>query len=447
MSKKNSNPKSIGRIEFSETRIPKKKTSQSDPFARITLHPLEELEPRDFEPEASRLPTLPRQPGQPTSALSFPLSIYDDESITDSAEKVSTNDDIPPKSGTGLPSQAGLPSLPTSSKFVNNFQEANKLPNKINQFPVSPERDFQKVPNSVTRVALAGGLFKGKSKQIYDFLWSVSRGSINPARVVRKTRMEIKAGAGLGSKNTLDSGLAHLELLGLIKIKIESGSLQGNEYEVFTIEESSLPSLTGYPSLPTFSGQAGIPENTQNQGNPGSPLLGEGGEAQIVEKQPLYEESKTFFKTNKEENDDERLRAAFSEFIFILEEGLKKHTGKGISPEDKMKWKHVAEVLVAQIELIASRTTISNAPAVLAEHLQRHLNNKRVLERMGLITPAEAKQIKEPVSVKQEIPYLFLCPDCKGTRMWNPDGLGMRPNCPHQGLENAVKRAKDVGEI
>ena len=439
MNNKNLKDKSLGRIEFSEKRIPKKKTAQSNPFARITLHPLEELEPRDVEVSGGEggqpgLPTLYELPSQHSDPLSSLTQLLSDDS---------TN----PTNLDGIPSLTRLPSQPT---LPNDFREASKSTGKITQFPVSPERDFQKVPNSTTRVALAQGLFKGKSKQIYDYLWSVSRGSINPTRMVRKTRMEIKAGAGLGSKNTLDSGLAHLEKLGLITVKIESGSLLGNEYEVFTIEEAGLPTLptnTGLPTLPTLSGLAGLPENTQKLGSLANPISGEGGEAQTVENKGIYEQSKTFFKTKREEIDDERFRAAFGEFAKVLEETLKKHTGQGINPNDKIKWKHVGEVLAAQIELIAARTTISNGPAILAEHLQRYLNNKRVLEKMGLITPDEAKTMKEPITKKQEIPYLFLCPDCKGTRMWNPDGKGMRPNCPHHLLAEAVKKAQTNGEI
>lgn len=44
--------------------------------------------------------------------------------------------------------------------------------------PVAPERDFAKVANSIVREAVAGGYFTGKSKQLYDFLYSRTRGAI-----------------------------------------------------------------------------------------------------------------------------------------------------------------------------------------------------------------------------------------------------------------------------
>src|SRR5947209_8834905 len=49
----------------------------------------------------------------------------------------------------------------------------------------SPERDFSRVANSITREAVPAGLFKGKSKQLYDQLYALTRGAIVPKRKVR----------------------------------------------------------------------------------------------------------------------------------------------------------------------------------------------------------------------------------------------------------------------
>ncbi len=48
--------------------------------------------------------------------------------------------------------------------------------------PISPERDFTKVPNSLTRDVVPLGHFIGKSKQIYDCLYQRTRGAITPTR-------------------------------------------------------------------------------------------------------------------------------------------------------------------------------------------------------------------------------------------------------------------------
>ena len=45
--------------------------------------------------------------------------------------------------------------------------------------PIAPARDYQKVANSITRIAVPAGVFKGKCKQLYDFLYSKTRGSKN----------------------------------------------------------------------------------------------------------------------------------------------------------------------------------------------------------------------------------------------------------------------------
>jgi hypothetical protein len=44
---------------------------------------------------------------------------------------------------------------------------------------VAPEKDFTRVANSIARKAVPEGLFIGKSKQIYDYLYSVTRGAVH----------------------------------------------------------------------------------------------------------------------------------------------------------------------------------------------------------------------------------------------------------------------------
>src|ERR1041384_3951914 len=119
---------------------------------------------------------------------------------------------------------------------------------------VAPARDFQRVSNSITRQALPQGVFRGKSKQAWDYLYSVTRGAIVPTRTVRKSRNEIKAGSGLGSMVTVDAAIEHLATVGLLAVKPAVGSLSGNEYEVFTPEEvaartPSTASITSTTSL------------------------------------------------------------------------------------------------------------------------------------------------------------------------------------------------------
>lgn len=109
--------------------------------------------------------------------------------------------------------------------------------------PAAPEKDFTRVANSIIREAVPDGLFIGKSKQIYDYLYSITRGAVQPTRSVRVTKTNLMRSADIGAERTLRKNLAHLQSLGLIKITELVGQRYGNEYETFLPEEitSKLP--------------------------------------------------------------------------------------------------------------------------------------------------------------------------------------------------------------
>src|SRR5215203_706446 len=113
-----------------------------------------------------------------------------------SSPKVKTEDNRTPSLETGLTGRTALTEL-------TELTEPTELYRRVKDQPVSPIRDYTKTPNSIARVVMAKGLFKGKSKQIYDYLWTSSRGSINPSRKIRKTHGEIQSGTGIGSLNTV----------------------------------------------------------------------------------------------------------------------------------------------------------------------------------------------------------------------------------------------------
>ena len=75
---------------------------------------------------------------------------------------------------------------------------------------VSPQRDFHKVANSITRDALPAGMFNGKAKQLYDCLYSLTRGAIVPSMSVRISRAELMKKSGIGAKVTLEQNLRRL---------------------------------------------------------------------------------------------------------------------------------------------------------------------------------------------------------------------------------------------
>ena len=107
----------------------------------------------------------------------------------------------------------------------------------------APEKDFTRVANSIIREAVPDGLFIGKSKQIYDYLYSITRGAVQPKRSVRVTKTNLMRNADIGAERTLRKNLAHLQSLGLIKITEFTGQQFGNSYETFLPEEiaSKLP--------------------------------------------------------------------------------------------------------------------------------------------------------------------------------------------------------------
>jgi hypothetical protein len=265
-----------------------------------------------------------------------------DEKITSSTSKEKVNKPTPPTPGT----QRTPPTPPTI---------------KTDQ-PISPERDYTKVANSIIREAVAQGLFIGKSKQIYDFLYSQTRGSIQPKRSVRITKNNLMRGSDIGSERTLLKNLAHLKSVGLIKITEFDGQHGGNEYEVYLPEES-------HPTPPTPPTSRQSPYVPQKVGRV-PPVESEvGGVGQPVENKTIYDTAKTFFKDNL--NDDDK---AFVIFAQKMDEASQKLTGKKINPNEAEKWGKLAELLVLELELAARNTTgISSVPAFLTEVLRRRL--------------------------------------------------------------------------
>lgn len=271
--------------------------------------------------------------------------------------------------------------------------------------PIAPARDFMKVANSISREAVPAGLFKGKSKQIYDYLYAKTRGAIVPARSAQLTRREIMRGANIGSDKTLRENLLHLRRNGLVTWddKETVGAHDGNMYTVYLPEEAGATPATqgtlgalGYPRsfLPT------VPMVETTVGTQGSSVDGAVGSG----------DSKTFIKT-KDRSDDEP--AALSEAFRQAEREL---TGKNSAKGEQ--WKELAEVIIAELKIAAARTTVSNVPAFLAEHLRRRLwkLDKKQAAAEGRELPDQGAAAASRASAPAE------CPDCKGSGWWYPQG-------------------------
>lgn len=294
------------------------------------------------------------------------------------------------------PSITSTPSLASRARIPSSTSRTSPA--------VAPERDFQRVPNSVTRLAIPQGFFRGKSKQVWDYLYSVTRGAIVPVRTVRRSRKEIKAGSGLGSMVTVDAAIEHLIVVGLLAVKPAVGSLIGNEYEVFTPEEASTrtSSTTSTPSISSL---------TQNLVDLDAPESSATRITQAVDSPATSSEPKTSFKT-KEQNTDDEAFAGLNELLRITAMEL---TGRESTKAEVERWRELGELLTAELKIAAARTgTVSSVPAFLTEHLRRRLwkKDKAQLDK-------EAASIPEP---KQGIDA-SKCPDCGGSGWWYPEGI------------------------
>lgn len=270
--------------------------------------------------------------------------------------------------------------------------------------PVAPTRDFTRVPNSIVREAIPAGYFTGKSKQIYDCLYAMTRGAVVPVRSVRISMERLMVKADIGSDRTLRKNLARLEGVGLVTIKQIGGTQGGNEFTVFLPEEIA-PATT--PTTPTTSTTSHHDYPLQNV--PVVPVVesdsGRGG---------LNDDNKdssakpnTLINTNIDKKDDEALAG----LVEMLKQAAKKVTGKEPSITEADRWREIGELLAAELQIAASRTTVSSAPAFLFEHLRRRLrkSDARQIEQevreasSGQVPPAPAKPELDPDQLQEQV--------------------------------------------
>ena len=359
----------------------------------------------------------PTPPPSSTSTSSTPsTSTPPEESIISSlpttVEKEQKSELIPTEAdgenATSISSSTSISSISSStsaSKTSIKSETASREAETPKRPAVAPERDFQRIPNSITRKAIPEGLFRGKSKQVWDYLWSVTRGAVVPATSTRKSRREIKAGSGLGSMVTVDAALEHLESVGLIAVSPSVGSLSGNEYEVFTPDEAyTRYTSTSSTSSTTRSTQKVVVLDVLDSSTSST--------TQPVENTGSLSQPNTSFKTKDINTDDE----AFAGFAAAVRKTAKEITGKEPSKAEAARWAEVAEILMTELRIAAGRTTVSCVPAFLAEHLRRRLWKKeqRQLEAESAEQKASAPGLKVDASQ---------CPDCFGTGMYYPEGF------------------------
>lgn len=251
--------------------------------------------------------------------------------------------------------------------------------------PVAPAQDFNKRANSLEKLALPAGIFPGASKSLYDALYVRTRGAIVPTRTIRATKRELCDWSGIRNVKTIDSHLRYFSAIGLVVSEWERGQNEGSLYEVLLPEETRglfIGSRGVTPPDPT-SPPVTPPDATspQNLGSPSPQKMGSPHLTDPAIKSTTSTDLKTSFKTNTERDDDE----AFAELVALLRNASREVTGRESAASEAGHWKEVAELLATELKVAASRTTVTSAPAFLAEHLRRRLRK------------ADAKQIEREV--------------------------------------------------
>lgn len=304
------------------------------------------------------------------------------------------------------------PRTPTSTRSSRGSSTRSSAPpsprSGTSHADAAPTRDFMKVANSITREAVPSGMFaSGKSKQLYDYFYSLTRGAIVPVRSVRISKEKLMEGAGIGSKVTLDQNIRRLCAAGLLSVEMIGGVQGGNEYTVFLPEETSTPTSTGTSTrtTPPSGGQKLAPLPPLETSPPSRGLTStETG---------VYTDAKTLIKTYETNDDDE----ALADFLLALKQAAKEVTGRELSPAERPRWAELADVLVKELRIAAGRTTVSSAPAFLAEHLRRRL--WKVDKRQSV---NQDRELPDQTLKEQQQADTRECPDCFGTGMWYPEG-------------------------
>jgi hypothetical protein len=300
---------------------------------------------------------------------------------------------------------------------------------------ISPERDFTKVANSIVRAAVPAGFFGengGKSKQLYDYLYSQTRGAIVPRRKIRMPKEKLMKGSGIGSEVTLRKNLQRLRETGLVNEEIVPGAHGGNEYEVLMPEEVGMTGST--PSTPSTPSTGSSPLYLREGVDP---LEDRGSRPSLSQADATtYGEDKTFIKDLSTNDDDE----AFAEMVALLKRGAKEVTGKETQAVDRERWRELGELMVMELKIAAARTTVSSAPAFLAEHLRRRLwkKDQREWARESKTSPTASNRSEEEVRK---------CPDCGGSGMYYPQGYEKGvARCKHERLAKEDKHEEGTVE-
>jgi hypothetical protein len=247
-----------------------------------------------------------------------------------------------------------------------------------------------RVANSISREAVPGGLFAGKAKQLYDYLYSKTRGAVIPRMSVRLTKRELMRGADINTEVTLRSNLNRLRTIGLVETTEMRGVHGGNEYTIY-IPDEIIPTTGSRPSRdsrPAISSQ-------KLEGLEG--LETRGGRVGVnLEIEDSSPDSNTLFKTTTDDDDGTGLRCFVSE---IEKAALELVRGPlPVTEQERERWIECGKTLAQELQKIGTRTgTVSSVPALLNAHLRRCFGRQQQ-------PPATAKeQVSGPVDPRERL--------------------------------------------
>ena len=328
---------------------------------------------------------------------------------------------IQPNTGS-TPSTSSTPTTGTTP----SISSTPSTPSRQVKPPIAPERNYTKVPNSIVKQGIPAGIFGeqgGKAKELYDTLYSLTRGAVIPRRKIRISKDQLMKKSGIGSEVTLRKNLVRLRSVKLIKETVMPGAHGGNEYEVFLLEEVGLTGST--PSTPSISSTGSSSPQMQETVETVESTVSTASLS--VDEAISSSDDKTFSLRPQQTIDDD---AALAGMNAALKIATKEITGKNLASSENDRWKELADVLIAELKIAAARTTISSVPAFLAEHLRRRLwkIDKKQARAEGRELPDEAVSQTQTIDASK-------CPDCGGSGWWYPEGDAKGvAKCKHEKL-------------
>lgn len=270
-------------------------------------------------------------------------------------------------------------------KYAANDSEQNE-PAPFNQTETSPSKNFTKTSNSIVRLAIPEKYFRGQSKHTYDVLYGRTRGAVVPVRQVQLLKTELVKLTGLAEK-TVQLHIRYLRDSKLINVYPQMGSRNGWVYEVFVPEE--VDDLPEYKKDWISMDKISMDKTMQNLSSKTMQNLSILVHTNPLENKGLNPSLKTSFKDNtKNDDDNARVREAFAGLANRLDAAARKITGRGASKSESEEWARLADLLILELEIAASRADgISSVPAFLTEVLRRQFFSSRRAKTLSAESP------------------------------------------------------------